>query len=417
MRTVTTASMRPSPVRSANVGWAPTKPASDCSSWRTPAVVRASLTMRSSNRACACVCAGGADCAAGAAGSASAAARQGSHRARIARSWHGGPAGVYGCKRSFCALRRAHPTRSVAAEMPLPVTRTRYRPVPRSARSSAVSRGLIGAVCWRTPGLLRAVASSVTCWEVSVRFATTRLTGPAPNRRGEIDTRSVEIEPVTTIREGGRGSFLRCSVVPHAAAPSARTPTIVIAAARPVAPRISVDSSVPAPGAGGGRRLLHGSVQSTIGVGGDLLQRSLETVPGLAFGVLVLAALQLAQVVPVPRRGGLLGPGTVAVLSGGGRGHSCLLSGGVREGLYSGSRSQRAPRVRHGAVHAVRPESYICSRGPRSPPRDRGVPRRRHRDQRPRGRRVRAHRDRRRARRRRGAARPLGDARRRARAA
>src|SRR4051812_5381462 len=153
------------------------------------------------------------------------------------------------------------------------------------------------------PGRLRSTVSSVSCWEVSVRFATTRLTGPAPKRRGEIDTRSVEIEPVTTMRVAGRGSFLRSWVVPHAAAASARAPTIRIAAARPVAPRISVAPPC-RPGAGGGRRLLHGSVQSILGIGGDLLQRALEALPGLAFGDLVLAAFELAQVVPVPRPSG-----------------------------------------------------------------------------------------------------------------
>src|SRR4051794_21047089 len=152
-----------------------------------------------------------------------------------------------------------------------------------------------------------------------------RLIGPAPKRRGEIDTRLGEIDPVTTIRVGGRGSFLRSSVVPHAAHARASTAAIAVAGARPVAPRIFVVPPVPASGADGARSLLDGRVSPV--VVGDLAQPALETVPGRVLGVLVLAALELAQVVPVPRPGGLLGAGTVAVLSGGGRGHSCLLSG------------------------------------------------------------------------------------------
>ena len=120
---------------------------------------------------------------------------------------------------------------------------------------------------------------------------------------------------------------------------------------------------------------------------------------------------ELAQVVAVlvPRL--LLGAGTGAVLSGGGRGHSVppLRPGTLCDCTPLRGRVARA-RGPQRAVHAVRADAYICSRGPGSPACDRGVPRRRHRDQRPRGRRVRAHRDRRGARRRRRAARPLGDA-------
>src|SRR3954447_20038758 len=63
------------------------------------------------------------------------------------------------------------------------------------------------------PARRLSTVSSVTCWEVSVRLATTRLTGPAPKRRGEIETRSVEIEPVITIRVGGRGTLRRAGGV------------------------------------------------------------------------------------------------------------------------------------------------------------------------------------------------------------
>src|SRR4051794_2329505 len=86
------------------------------------------------------------------------------------------------------------------------------------------------------PARRLSAVSSVICWEVSVRLATTRLTGPAPKRRGETETRSVEIEPVMTIRVGGRGRLRRSVVVPQAASASAAA--IVAAAARLVAARI-----------------------------------------------------------------------------------------------------------------------------------------------------------------------------------
>src|SRR3954468_11360838 len=135
------------------------------------------------------------------------------------------------------------------------------------------------------PGRLRSTVSSVSCWEVSVRLAMTRLIGPAPKRRGEIETRSVEIEPVTTMRVGGRGSLRRSVVVPQAASASAAA--IPAAAARLVAARISAVPPSAAPARAAGRSLLRGRLPR---LAGDLPQALLQTVPRGALGLLVLAA-------------------------------------------------------------------------------------------------------------------------------
>jgi hypothetical protein len=79
-----------------------------------------------------------------------------------------------------------------------------------SAFSVAVSRGLIGAVSWRSPGPLPAFSalSSVTLCAVFVWLVTISEIGPAPKRCGETDTRWSSMDAVRTMGLGGRGSFL-----------------------------------------------------------------------------------------------------------------------------------------------------------------------------------------------------------------
>src|SRR3954452_14860379 len=268
----------------------------------------------------------------------------------------------------------------------------------------------MGAVSWRTPALRRSVVSSVTCWEVSVRFATIRLIGPAPKRRGEIETRSGEIDPVTMMRVGGRGSFGRCSVVPQAAAVRPSAAAMAITAARRVAPRMLV-AFLRAARTDGARSLLDARVspgarrRSPRGGAGD----GPRTRP------------RRPRTRGPRARGGR--PGTAPRLPprpGDGR---CPVGGRSRSFVPPLRRGTRPTLLRFTVelwglrLHAVRRGAYICSRGPRSPARDRGVPVRRHRDQRPRGRRVRADGGRGGPRRRRRAARPLGAPRPRTRAA
>ncbi len=69
-----------------------------------------------------------------------------------------------------------------------------------------MSPGLIGPVVYVKPAVLPDV-SNVISWAALVSLAMTRLTGPAPNLGGETETSSALMEAVSTIAEGGRGSF------------------------------------------------------------------------------------------------------------------------------------------------------------------------------------------------------------------
>ena len=402
-RTWTTASILSSPVRSANCGWAPTNPAPEVQQRADVGGRARVLTTRSREQRLGRLLrrrrlGGG---------------RRG-QRQRHQRRGATGPASTdrataarrrYGCNRSFCALGRRPATRRVAARIPPPVD------ADRVAAPAQVGAQLGGVAGVDRPGLLpHARAAPAVGLE---RHALGRV---GQVRDDEADRAGAEAPGRHRHAVGGDGRgdddrARRARLV--AALPSPPQPAATSASEAAIHDRRGPARDCRHPVASARPLAARRGHYYRRGVSPRRRARSRAGAPA--------AAPRSGPPPPRTRgpraRAGRRGTASHASCSARGRALSCRGAVAVIRCLLSG----RVPRTVLRSAVVPRP---VCTRPPCRPERrvhmfawtsiapcDRGVPRRRHRDQRPRGRRVRAHGDRRGAGRRRRAARPLGDAR------